>query len=80
LNTVRVRPVPGGWSVDSQTLDQALVFLSGGKAEKAAIRLAEAIASNSGVAHVLVQDQRGLVIGSKFVSARHPQRIQGRFE
>jgi hypothetical protein len=41
--TITVRAVQGGWTVESVLLGAPLMFLSGGRAERQAQRLAEAV-------------------------------------
>lgn len=45
MDRINVAPVPGGWVVDSSLIDNALFFLSGAQAERAARRLARAAAA-----------------------------------
>lgn len=67
LNDVflRVRPVAGGWVVESGGRLETLRFRSGGRAEAQAHALAEAIARAGGDARVVVHDLADRLIGTK---------------
>ena len=45
MRTISVTPADAGWAVRSDAIDNALVFRSGARAEAAAKRLGEALAS-----------------------------------
>ena len=59
---VIVSPAQGGWMLHSEP-HSPLVFLSGGRAEAGAHRLARSLARAGSDALVLVQDRCGQVIG-----------------
>lgn len=56
---VSVRAVPGGWSVSSDSLAGPLMFLSGGRAEREAHRLSEALARSGAAVETSVYDRAG---------------------
>lgn len=62
---LRVRPLAGGWMVDSSGALQALQFHAGGRAEAQAHRLARAIALSGDDARVVVHDRLDRVVGSR---------------
>jgi hypothetical protein len=60
---IYVRPVGGGWSVDC-ACDETLMFLSGGRAEMQARRLAECLCSLGRDAVVEVHDRSDVIVGA----------------
>lgn len=58
-----VSPAEVGWLVDSSLLTAALIYRSGGQAERAAKRLAQACAACGFSAEVLVRLASGEVVG-----------------
>ena len=61
---LRVRSAACGWRLDCALSGQPLMFLSGAKAEAKAHALAQVLAASGRVARVVVQDRRGLVVGT----------------
>jgi len=62
---ISVRPVPGGWTVAS-SFGQALMFISGGRAERAAVALAQAAAAAGDQAEVLIHTRDGRLAGRRW--------------
>lgn len=65
---VTVRPLSTGWQVDALG-QEPLVFSSGAQAERAARRLAEALADNAGAAAVRIYLRDGR-LGGRFLCSR----------
>jgi D-arabinose 5-phosphate isomerase GutQ len=57
MKVIRVSPIQGGWSVDYDTLAEAMVFRSGGRAEAAARKIASTLAQNGEEACVVIADR-----------------------
>jgi hypothetical protein len=68
VHIVSVIPVSGGWAVTTRSLAGAMVFLSGGKAEAAARRLAETIARRGETVEIRIYLRDGSLAG-RFVCA-----------
>jgi len=64
LKLIRVRPVSGGWMLDSDLTDLALMFRSGGAAERKAHQLAHLARRQGDMAQVVIYDRSGVVLGS----------------
>ncbi len=65
---VTVRPLPSGWQVDAFG-QEPVVFSSGAQAERAARRLAEAMAEEEGAAAVRIYLRDGALAG-RFLCSR----------
>lgn len=68
IPVVTVKPLPAGWQVEA-TGHEPLMFRSGARAERAARRLAEALAEREGAAAVSIY-LRGGAFGGRFVFTR----------
>lgn len=63
IRKIIVAPAPTGWSVRSEGFENAMLFLSGAKAERAARQLAEQVASAGDHAEVEVRLRDGALAG-----------------
>jgi hypothetical protein len=61
--TISVLPIDNGWSVHQEPGGEPLVFLSGGRAEAAARRLAKASTRSGLAAELLIKDRGGGLVG-----------------
>jgi hypothetical protein len=68
----RVRPVAGGWMVESSDALAPQVFRSGGVAERRAERLARAVTLAGKDARVVILDRAQQLVGSKRFWAVEP--------
>lgn len=64
-----VTPAAGGWTVQQLPDGEPLMFLSGGRAEAAAIRLAASYSSTGAPAQILIHDRQGRLVGERRVGA-----------
>jgi hypothetical protein len=69
LQTVEVSPVSGGWVVLTSGHCAPLVFLSGGRAEQQARRLAVCFASLGDDVRLAVRDLSDAIVGTFFYEA-----------
>ncbi len=60
---ITVRPVVGGWSVESAILSAPLMFLSGGRAEAMARKLAARLAELGHEVRVFIHDRSQALVG-----------------
>lgn len=63
MQTITVKPVPGGWAVDQAFGEAPLMFLAGGRAEQKARELAQRISRRGEAVEVAVHDRGGRLIG-----------------
>jgi hypothetical protein len=70
--TILVEPVGGGWCVSS-SLEETLMFLSGGLAELQARRLARCLASLGQDTVVEIHDRTDRVVGAVLYASGDPQ-------
>jgi len=63
MQTITVKPVPGGWAVDQASGQTPLMFLAGGRAEQKARELAQRISRTGEAAEVAVHDRKGQLVG-----------------
>lgn len=61
---ISVIPVEGGWSVQCALTGEALLFLSGAKAEENARKLAACMTRLGYDARVAVHDRRNILVGT----------------
>jgi hypothetical protein len=69
LQTVEVAPIAGGWVVITTGPCVPLVFLSGGRAEQQARRLATCFASLGDDVRLAVRDLSNAIVGTFFYEA-----------
>lgn len=74
LHPVTVSPVAGGWMVEAEALAAPLMFLSGGRAEDAAWRVARALAENGKWAEITIKTRDGFRM-SRFLCP--PEEVVG---
>ena len=60
-----VNPVTGGWTVRQLPDGEPLMFLSGGRAEAAAVRLATSWWQTGAPAQILIHDRQGRLVGER---------------
>lgn len=63
MHTIRVIPAGSGWAVESDALDNPMIFRSGGRAEATARRLALALARAGHAATLEVKARDGRTAG-----------------
>lgn len=63
LDVISVIPAEGGWSVQAQGIESAMMFLSGAKAEAAARQLGRTAASRGVASEVLIFLRDGSLAG-----------------
>lgn len=61
--TICVVPLGEGWAVEQEDLAESLVFISGGRAEAAARKLARATSRAGMSAEIVIHDRNGQVVG-----------------
>jgi acetylornithine/succinyldiaminopimelate/putrescine aminotransferase len=66
ISTIYVEPMADGWAVRQDEIDNPQVFNSGAKAEEAALRLAQRLASAGHASEVVVYLRDGM-LGGRFV-------------
>lgn len=64
MQVISVKPVPGGWAVETHVSLYPLVFLSGREAERKARQLAETVAGQGADVEVRIHDRQSAPIGS----------------
>lgn len=69
MQTVSVVPAENGWAVQSDAIDNAMLFRSGAKAEAAARRLARALAQRGVPVEILIHLRNGEKAGRFLVAA-----------
>ncbi len=62
---VTVTPAAGGWTVRQLPDGEPMMFLSGGRAEAAAVRLAASWWSTGEPAQILIHDRQGRLVGER---------------
>ena len=72
LVAIVVRAVPGGWIVESDRLVAPLMFLSGARAERQGLRLAQAAAVLGHDAELSVHDRSDLLVARIPVPGQAP--------
>lgn len=70
--TVVVRPIYGGWCVESPFVKQSLVFYSGRDAEASARRLALTLANCGADANLIIHDRQNARIGTVYYMGQEP--------
>ena len=68
VHVISVRAAEGGWSVRADAADNAMMFLSGAKAEKAARKLGEQLAAEGETAEIRIFLRDGIQ-AARFVCA-----------
>lgn len=63
VREITVIPADGGWAVRSGGFANDMMFLSGAKAERAALRLADAMATHGEAAEIKILLRDGAVAG-----------------
>lgn len=64
IREISVIPAEGGWAVRSGGFANDMMFLSGAKAERAARKLADAVAASGETAQIQIYLRDGAVAGS----------------
>lgn len=72
---ITVIPAEGGWAVRSGGFANDMMFLSGAKAERAARRLAEAMAASGEAAEIKILLRDGAVAGRFLTPAAGQPRV-----
>jgi len=72
---VRVVAVRGGWSVQCDEVDHALMFLSGAKAEAKAHDLARRLAVHGRTTHVTIHDRNHVPLVTAFYFAEEAEDL-----
>ncbi len=68
LQTITIRPMTSGWSVEMAQLDAPMVFKTGAQAERAARHLADRLAQVGERAELIIHLRDGTLAG-RFVTA-----------
>ncbi|MDB5450334.1 MAG: hypothetical protein JWQ52_1462 [Phenylobacterium sp.] len=76
--TVCVRPLAGGWSVECDAAGEPLVFLSGARAEEKAHGLARCLAFLGRDVRLTVQDRSRQIVGETRYAGRQWRRSDQR--
>ena len=61
---ISVKPLGGGWSLQSDAFDSEMMFLSGAKAEAAARRLADTLAKTGESSEIRIFSRDGRLAGT----------------
>lgn len=63
MQTISVVPADGGWAVQCEAIENPMMFRSGARAERAAARLAQALAARGEPVDVRVHLRNGMPAG-----------------